>query len=224
MRTIKSFETFIGESINYISTKIGTVNETQIVQGIELNPSSQTPGQFKGKFYVDLSDDKTSFVGLDTSDPNTRVSINLYGGDSSEEKKGIKLDKNSEAQYFSWMSVDDPLKKDDEKMYFKSGKLEDLKNPEKATQLLGTFIIRSGIYSNKEMMKSLFKSLNKLNLSYDQAKNNKAYRAFFNGILNTVSSPDKAFASLDLSSQSKLKQAGLIGDGFKKLWYDATKA
>jgi len=226
MRTIKSFGMFISESISPMYNGISHINENQIVPGIDLNPSGNLLGSsspVKGKFYVSLDDDMTSLVGLDKSDPNKKVSINLfYGGE--KEKGGVMLDKNSDAKYFSWMGVDNPLEREDEEMYLKNGKLEDLKNAEKATQLLGYFILRTGIFSNQEMMKSLFKTLYKLRLSYDQSKNNKAYNAFYTGIMNAANNDSKAFASLEPALKSELNKKGLMGEKFTKLWVEATKA
>jgi hypothetical protein len=74
------------------------------------------------------------------------------------------------------------------------------------------------------MMKSLFKTLYKLRLSYDQSKNNKAYNAFYTGIMNAANNDSKAFASLEPALKSELNKKGLMGDKFTKLWAEATKA
>ena len=227
MRTIKYFEMFIGESVtnNDLQNKLSnSLNETEIVPGVQLNPGTYDFSKLKNNFYVRLNEDRVEFVGLQKDSK---------GGD--EKQVSLVFVKNplelpdGKGKVSAFMSIQPLAKtgKEGATQYLdpyivKSDGPEKLSASATASNLLGGFLFSSGTNISDSSFENVLKTiirLKKKTSKYPAAETNGAFNSFMSGLVDAANKRD-AFKNMKESPlSSALAKRG--GENFTKAFQAA---
>lgn len=223
MRTIKSFEMFIGESVTSDDLKnnlLDSINEGEVIPGVQLNPSEISLSKLKNNFYVRLSDDEVQLVGIQKDSKageEQQVSLTFL-------KNPVDLpDGNVKGKVSAFMSLQ-PLTKTGNEAATKylnnyiiktDGSTGKLSDPATATNLLGGFLFASGTYLSDSSFKNLLSTITYLRYGKPkpQAKDNPVFVAFFSGLANASASKNAFTKMKESNLSSVLSKRG--GENFK---------
>lgn len=224
MRTIKSFETFVGESNTFDNIQeinFGQINEDQVVTGVDLNPKGNyDQKKYYNNFYVVLNKDQVEFRSHSKNpkfpDLNQMIVLNLRKKPSDTSTIGMP------GQYVAYLTLvtPNPGEKEQEKVMpnavVKGSELESLKTSAVATNLLGEFIVASGIDKNPTAFKNLVKAIVflKSGPGNPDAKDNATFKAFYGGLINALNNSNAFQAMKDKELDRFLSKLG--GDNFRK--------
>jgi hypothetical protein len=222
MRTIKSFEMFIGESAtNYnLRNKLNnSLNEAEIVPGVQLNPGTYDQSKLKNNFYVRLDKDRVELVGMQKDSK---------GGE--EKQVSLVFVKNplelpdGKGKASAFMSLQPLTKTGNEAAtqylgpyIVKSDGSEKLSASATATNLLGGFLFSSGTNISDSSFENVLKTiirLKKETSKYPSVETNGAFNSFMSGLVDAANKRD-AFKNMKESALSApLAKRG--GENFTK--------
>jgi hypothetical protein len=227
MRTIKSFEMFIGESVtnhNLLNKLSNSINEAEIVPGVQLNPGTYDFSKLRNNFYVRLDKDRVEFVGLQKDSK---------GGD--EKQVSLVFVKNplelpdGKGKVSAFMSIQPLAKtgKEGATQYLdpyivKSDGPEKLSASATASNLLGGFLFSSGTNISDSSFENVLKAIIRLKREtskYPSAETNGAFKSFMGGLVDAANKRD-AFKNMKESAlSSALAKRG--GENFTKAFQAA---
>jgi hypothetical protein len=229
MRTIKSFEMFIGESVtnNDLQNKpINYINEAEVVPGVQLNPGTYDFSKLKNNFYVRLDEDEVQLVGLQKDSKageEQQISLTFV-------KNPIELpDGNVKGKISAFMSLQ-PLAKTGKEgatkylnpYIVKSDGPEKLSASATASNLLGGFLFSSGTNISDSSFENVLKAIIRLKREtskYPSAETNGAFKSFMGGLVDAANKRD-AFKNMKESGlSSALAKRG--GENFTKAFQAA---
>ena len=227
MKTIKSFETFVGESNtfgNKHETNFRQINEDQIVPGVDLNPQGKfDQKKYYNDFYVVLNKDQVEFrshAKNPNGDDNVNKMIKLTLSNKAMELGAIGM----QGQYVTFVDILTPKPGGGKEQHnvlpsslVKGSELESLKTSAVATNLLGIFIFESGIDKNPTAFKNLVKAIVKMKmdkLKYQKVESNPTFKAFYGGLINALNNSNAFQAMKNKDLDRFLWKLG--GDNFRK--------
>lgn len=223
MKTIKSFQMFIGESNTFDNEheiNFGQINEGEIVPGVQLNPSTWDESKLLNNFYVRLSGGEVEFVGRQKNTeggPNKWVTLKLLKKPSELSAIGMQ------GEYVAYLTIFTPKEgggKEQEKVIsdftVKASDLGNLKNSATAANLLGGFLFASGTYISDSSFKNLLKTIVylKKKKEYIQAQENGTFTNFAAGLVDALNKRDAFKTMKEQGIATQLAKRG--GENFSK--------